>query len=1091
MFPFWKTVISPAIKAAGGRRIVEIGALRGEMTTLMLDDLGEHAELHVIDPVPAFDPTEHERRFGGRYVFHKGLSLDVLKETGAFDVALIDGDHNWYTVYNELRLLTEVAREAGKPMPLMVLHDVCWPYGRRDLYYGPDGIPPEFRQPFRQKGIRPGRSALLPGGGLNEAHFNAETEGGPRNGVMTGLDDFMAEHDRPLRMVVLPMYFGLALVVEEEFLATKPELAAFLDHLESIEGKQALIELLEDIRLESTVFDHNAFALKDRQIAAARGSYLELLKGSLLDEHYLENEMRIKILMDAINAGRQASSRALRDPVRNLRGLWQRIELARRTGRAADDRGITSFFPHTTMGRARINHLHTALDEVRTEGIAGDVAEVGVGRGGGAVFLRGYLNVHDLLDRQVWVVDEFRAAPENTTPEPAKTDMVDLLLADVNQVRDTFSHFGLLDERVRFIQGEVDHSLVDAPIEHLALLRIGPGLGALVEGVLDRLYDKVTDGGFVILDDYSDPACKAAVDAFRARRGLTTPLDHIDWSGASWRRNAADVAGTVATPAPSVLHRIPLVPASTAPIDLSVVVVFYNMKREAPRTLRSLSRGYQQGIDDVTYEVIVVDNGSAADQKLTAEEVAAYGPEFRYLDLGSEATPSPTEALNKGLKLTNGRAIALMIDGAHVVTPGVLRFGLSALKTYEPAVVATQQWYVGPGQQGDAMNSGYDQTVEDELFEKISWPGDGYRLFEISHSMFDRDWFDGMQESNCIFAPRSLLEQVGGFDDSFSMPGAGYANLDLWERLASGPGVTMASILGEGSFHQFHGGTTTNLSDDQERRQRVFSYGAHYDDTRGRMLHAPGKPIHYVGALTVMASRRTRSRRMSTEMFAPSPANIGPDANPKTAIPIPDELKWAFIEAFWHNLAWKQTTWMGRRVNKAPTDLFAYQELIHKVAPDWIIETGSGSGGRALFLASMCDLMGHGQVISVDPKPPEGVSHPRITFVSGTAQAPRTLQKVRAVCGESPKAVVILGSRGRWQKMMAEFEAYAPLVPVGSYLVMEDTVVNGHPVWPGFGAGPAEALQHVLINHGEFVADRSLEKYALTLNPGGFLKRLS
>ena len=85
-----------------------------------------------------------------------------------------------------------------------------------------------------------------------------------------------------------------------------------------------------------------------------------------------------------------------------------------------------------------------------------------------------------------------------------------------------------------------------------------------------------------------------------------------------------------------------------------------------------------------------------------------------------------------------------MIDGAHVLTPGVLHFGMAGLATYAPAIVATQQWYVGPGQQGDAMDGGYDQELEDRLFDAIGWPTDGYRLFEIGHFIGDRDWFDGM-----------------------------------------------------------------------------------------------------------------------------------------------------------------------------------------------------------------------------------------------------------------------------------------------------------------------------------------------------------
>ena len=157
------------------------------------------------------------------------------------------------------------------------------------------------------------------------------------------------------------------------------------------------------------------------------------------------------------------------------------------------------------------------------------------------------------------------------------------------------------------------------------------------------------------------------------------------------------------------------------------------------------------------------------------------------------------------------------------------------LRVYEPAIVAAQQWYVGPGQQPEAVEAGYDQKCEDELFESIEWPVDGYRLFEISHFIGDRDWFDGIWESNCLFVPRSLLEQTGGFDDNFSMPGGGYANLELYERLGLLPGSgAVVAILGEGTFHQVHGGTTTNEEERDKRREKVFSYGEHFEALRGR-----------------------------------------------------------------------------------------------------------------------------------------------------------------------------------------------------------------------------------------------------------------
>ena len=122
----------------------------------MLERLGPEAELHVIDPVPEFDPAEHERRFPGRYIFHRDLSLNVLPTWSPMDAALIDGDHNWYTVYHELQLLADVAPTPARPLPVLILHDVGWPYGRRDLYYAPEQIPEEFRQPYAQRGMRPG-----------------------------------------------------------------------------------------------------------------------------------------------------------------------------------------------------------------------------------------------------------------------------------------------------------------------------------------------------------------------------------------------------------------------------------------------------------------------------------------------------------------------------------------------------------------------------------------------------------------------------------------------------------------------------------------------------------------------------------------------------------------------------------------------------------------------------------------------------------------------------------------------------------------------------------------------------------------------
>jgi hypothetical protein len=258
VFPLWDLIIAPVLEAAEVRRIVEIGALRGDNTRQIIDRLGPETVLHVIDPLPDFDPAEHEREFGGQYVFHRDLSLNVLGGLPPVDAALIDGDHNWYTVFNELRLLAEVARAHDAPLPLLILHDVGWPYGRRDLYYDPTTIPDEFRQPFRQAGMRPGREELMAdGSGMSAGLCNAEREGGDRNGVMTALEDWMAASPTPLRLVEVPIYFGLAIVAATERLERQPSLAAALDHIEGATGRTAQLELAERIRVRGVANHHS------------------------------------------------------------------------------------------------------------------------------------------------------------------------------------------------------------------------------------------------------------------------------------------------------------------------------------------------------------------------------------------------------------------------------------------------------------------------------------------------------------------------------------------------------------------------------------------------------------------------------------------------------------------------------------------------------------------------------------------------------------------------------------------------------------------------------------------------------------------
>ncbi|MEK6250807.1 MAG: CmcI family methyltransferase [Actinomycetota bacterium] len=809
--------------------------------------------------------------------------------------------------------------------------------------------------------------------------------------------------------------------------------------------------------------------------------YLNLLRDALLDEHYPENEVRIAHLLECVSNGEDVDPNKLANPARHMVKALRELKQERQAGalpaNAQGAGGGSDVLAYAGLGRVRLDHLESCLEVIRDEAVEGDLVEVGTGRGGAAIFMRGFLEAYELSGPRVWVADRFDGRASDGLGASSRFP------PDFNMVRDGFARFGLLDDRVLFLQGAPSRTLAEASIDEVALLRVDLHDPEEVRAVLDALYDRVAPGGFVLVDDYGAADCRAAVEGFRSERGVCEPLKRIDWSGTAWRKTSQDERRRTRISLRGARRAAPETPSPTK--ELAVVVVVFDMRREAARTLHSLSRSYQRGVDDLDYEVIVVENGSAAEQRLGEEFVRSFGEEFRYIELGDDAAPSPVHAINRGIAASNASTLALMIDGAHLLTPGVLHFATLGLSTYAPAIVTVKHWYVGPGQQPQAVSAGYEKEFEDRLFVEIGWPTDGYRLFEISHSIGDRDWFDGDWESNCIFVPRALLEQVGGMDESFSKPGGGFVNLDFFERMVGSPGVTLVSILGEASFHQVHGGTTTNLPEPDEL---IRSYDDQYEELRGHRFQVPPQRAHYIGSLPPGA-RRTKPRRMSRFQHFKQ-AHIGAsDQRPLRPVPVPQDLKTEFIDALWRSGEWHRTTWLGRHTHRPPTDLSAYQELIFRLRPDWIVETRTGAGGRALFCASICDLIEYGQVLSIDSfpfaNPPD---HPRVTFLGVDPAAERTAAEAREIVGERPRCLVILGA-GSDSDVLGAFRNFAPLVPVGSYVVVEDTILQGNPVWSDFGPGPAAAVQEI-VGKGEFVSDPSLERCALTFNVRGFLKRV-
>ena len=186
---------------------------------------------------------------------------------------------------------------------------------------------------------------------------------------------------------------------------------------------------------------------------------------------------------------------------------------------------------------------------------------------------------------------------------------------------------------------------------------------------------------------------------------------------------------------------------------------------------------------------------------------------------------------------------------------------------------------------------------------------------------------------------------------------------------------------------------------------------------------------------------------------------------------------------------WRNTFWMGVPILKCPMDLWIYQELLHAERPDLIVETGTHSGGSGLYLASLCDLLDHGAVVSVDVAPRDNLPvHERLTYIRGSSTDPAIVKQVheRAAGG---KTLVILDSDHSRKHVLAELDAYSSLTPIGHHLIVEDTNLNGNPVRPNYGPGPMEAVEDFLAGNPGFEIDSSMEKFKVTFNPNGFLKR--
>lgn len=212
-------IILDALTLAGVRNVAEIGAEYGGMSFKVADLVAEQGgTLTSIDPAPKAEFLDWVA--GAPHVRHIARpSLSAFDELADIDAWLVDGDHNWFTVYHELKAIDALCQRDGRPM-LAFLHDIGWPSGRRDMYYAPDAIPVEYRHAYSfDGGAYPGKPLLVPGRGFRGAgHFAWAThEGGPRNGVKTAVEDFIADlgaQGRNMAFAEVPAVFGLGVLFD-------------------------------------------------------------------------------------------------------------------------------------------------------------------------------------------------------------------------------------------------------------------------------------------------------------------------------------------------------------------------------------------------------------------------------------------------------------------------------------------------------------------------------------------------------------------------------------------------------------------------------------------------------------------------------------------------------------------------------------------------------------------------------------------------------------------------------------------------------------------------------------------------------------
>lgn len=212
---------------------------------------------------------------------------------------------------------------------------------------------------------------------------------------------------------------------------------------------------------------------------------------------------------------------------------------------------------------------------------------------------------------------------------------------------------------------------------------------------------------------------------------------------------------------------------------------------------------------------------------------------------------------------------------------------------------------------------------------------------------------------------------------------------------------------------------------------------------------------------------------------------------PKKQQQIVDQFHKMFYDANLLGKSWNDSYFLGVEINKCPFDFFVYQEILYDIKPDIIIETGTKFGGSAYFLAVLCNELKKGKVITVDTVDQKNKpKHKRIKYLIGSSTDEKIITNIKRDIKKGNKVLIILDSDHSADHVYNELMIYSQFVTKGSYIIVEDTNVYGHPVYKEHGPGPMEALEKFMKRNSKFISDKSREKFYLTFNPNGYLKRI-